>query len=521
MSYFLDNLLRFYHLTPEALERRRAPGSFQNLHRPDGLSEFEQVIARLDRALKDKEKMVIYGDYDVDGLTSTAIMVMGLSACGLQPGFFIPSRYHEGYGLHAERICQFQEKGYHLIITVDNGISCHEQIALAKFLGMEVVVIDHHSCPATLPDTPYIFHQLHSSFLDYNCSAASLSYFVVSRLMHRDDPYLATLAGIAVFSDVMPLIGNNLELAKLSLQFLQQYRYPNLVSLLEGDISYDSLNFNLIPTLNSPGRVCKDSLATNQACRFLLSSDGADSLKYSAFLREINQQRKQLVRSVQFDGTRAFESEHAIVLVSNDYSGLTGLFANRIMREKNKACLVFAKGEADPQLLIGSLRLPEGFVSDAFLNHTYFVASGGHQKAAGVTIRERDYYKAMMDFVSDCEKQACEQKKEENESIPLDLEDLTLKNYGIYEMFAPFGEGFPSPSFALSFTKSDVVFSKNHNAAFVYAKNKEAKASYFGSLDAIDSPLYSMYTLIGSLRKETFRNVTSVVLLGEKLISEE
>ena len=182
------------------------------------------MIARLDRALKNKEKMVIYGDYDVDGLTSTAIMVMGLSACGLQPGFFIPSRYHEGYGLHAERIRQFQEKGYHLIITVDNGISCHEQIALAKFFGMEVVVIDHHSCPATLPDTPYIFHQLHSSFLDYNCSAASLSYFVVSRLMHRDDPYLATLAGIAVFSDVMPLIGNNLELAKLSLQFLQQYR---------------------------------------------------------------------------------------------------------------------------------------------------------------------------------------------------------------------------------------------------------------------------------------------------------
>lgn len=521
MSYFLDNLLRFYHLTPEALERRKAPGSFQNLHRPDGLAEFEQVIARLDQAVKEKEKTVIYGDYDVDGLTSTAIMVLGLNACGLQPGFFIPSRYHEGYGLNTERIRQFQKKGYHLIITVDNGISCHEQIALAKSLSMEVIVIDHHTCPNMLPDTPYLFHQSHSSFLDYNCSAASLSFFVISRLMHRDDPYLATLAGIAVFSDVMPLLGNNLELAKLSLQFLQQYRYPNLVSLLEGDISYDSLNFNLIPTLNSPGRVCKDSLATNHACRFLLSPDGAESQKYSVFLREVNQQRKQIVRSVQFDEKRTFESEHAIVLVSEDYTGLTGLFANRIMREKNKPCLIFAKGEADPHQLIGSLRLPEGFTSETFLNHTYFVASGGHQRAAGLTIREEDYYKTMMDFVSDCEKQACENKKEEADSIPLDLEDLTLKNYETYEMFAPFGEGFPAPVFALAFSKSEVMFSKNHNAAFVYAKNKEGKATYFGSLEPLESSLYSMYTLIGSLRKETFRNVTSVVLFGEKLLSEE
>lgn len=521
MSYFLDNLLKHYQMTAEDLERRKAPGSFIRLKRPDGLPAFENVIQRLEKAINSQEKTVIYGDYDVDGLTSTAVLYLGLLVAGLKVGYFIPSRYVEGYGLNKDRITQFAEKGYKLIVTVDNGISCHEQIEYAKSLGLEVIVIDHHACPETLPNTPYIFHQTNSGFLDYNCSAASLAFFVSSRLMKKDEPYLATLAGIAVFSDVMPLVGNNLEMAKLCLQSLNQYRYTNLLSLMEGDISYDSINFNLIPALNSPGRIAKDSLSTNHACQFLLSQKPESVLKYSAFLKELNNKRKELVKNVKFVEGKTFESEHAIVLTCEDYAGLAGLFANRVMREKNKPSLIFAPSENDESLLIGSLRLPEGFSSKKFLSNTYFVACGGHERAAGLTIKSSDYFKAMMDFVSDCEKQALEKRADEEDLIPLDLEDINKANYKTFEMFQPFGEGFPSPKFAVSFAKEDVTFSKNHNAAFVYPGNKEGKVVYFGPLDDFESPLYSLYTVIGTLRQETFRDNSTVSLLGEKLISEE
>ncbi|MFA6830637.1 MAG: DHH family phosphoesterase, partial [Bacilli bacterium] len=248
-----------------------------NLNLPYDLPDFVKVVNRIKESISKHEKVVVYGDYDVDGLTSTAIMVKTLLQLGLKSGYFIPSRYHEGYGLCISRVEDFIKKGYQTIITVDNGISAFEAIDYAKSKGLEVIVIDHHEIQEKLPNTDYIFHQNLSGFIDYNCSAASLAFFVCSYLLGGFDYYLATMAGIAVFSDVMPLIGNNLELAKISLFAMKKFRYPNLISLNTSDeISYDYYSFVLIPSLNSVGRILTDTLATNAACKFLIYPDQPD-----------------------------------------------------------------------------------------------------------------------------------------------------------------------------------------------------------------------------------------------------
>jgi single-stranded-DNA-specific exonuclease len=524
MSSFLTELLEHYHLSLQDLSARRAPGSFAALKRPDGLPAFENVIARLEKAIASGEKTVIYGDYDVDGLTATAILKTALDERGLKPGFFIPSRYVEGYGLNSGRIDEFHAKGYTLILTVDNGVSALSEIEKAKSLGMEVLVIDHHEAPEKLPDTPYLFHQTLSGFLPYNCSAASLAYFVAARLLGKDDSYLATLAGIAVFSDVMPLVGNNLVFAKLALASLNTERFANLASLLPAlPATYEDLSFTLIPSLNSPGRIAKDSLATNNVCRFLLARDDPKAIaRYRTVLLSFNEERKTVVKNVAFNPKKTLESDHGSVLCTDSYPGLSGLFANKVMREKNRPVAVFAPEEKDPSILSGSLRCPDPYHVDTFLekNRSRFLSAGGHAKAAGLRIKAADYYQVATLFLSECEKQALESVKKDDDGIAMVLEDLNAENYAVYESFFPFGEGFEAPVFSLSAGREEVTFSQNRNAAFVYSADHSGKAVYFGDLSLFGEERYTLFTFQGRFRKETYNGKVSYSLFADKVIPE-
>ena len=141
---FLHQLLEHYRFTLKDLEARKVSGSFVALKRPDGLKDFEDVVSRIKKAVFVKEKVVLYGDYDVDGLAATAILSMALDELGLRHGFFIPSRYVEGYGLSESRVREFHDKGYHFMICLDNGVAQNAACKLAHDLSMEVLVIDHH-----------------------------------------------------------------------------------------------------------------------------------------------------------------------------------------------------------------------------------------------------------------------------------------------------------------------------------------------------------------------------------------
>ena len=462
---FLTDLLEHFGITWQDLRARRAPGSFASLKRPASDSGFVTVLDRLKKAIACKEKIVIYGDYDVDGLTATAILKRALDSCGAEVGFFIPSRYVEGYGLHVSRLPQFHEKGYRLLVLVDNGIVANDAILEAKRLGMDVLVVDHHEVGSELPVADGIFHQRINGFLDYNCSAASLCYFLAAELLGRDDPYLAFLAGIAVFSDVMPLQENNLVFAKLALMFLNDRRFQNIANLLSLPASYDDLSFTLIPTLNAPGRIGRDSLSTNWACQFLVRmEDRAYARDKAAFLREMNSKRKELVRQAAFLEGQELSTAGGYCGIYAGLSGLSGLVANREMRKRHVPVAVFCQDEKSPDCLVGSLRSTLPFLSDFLKTQsTLFKHAGGHAKACGVTIDKRDYLKFATLFLSRCEKERLERKEaKEVGAIPIALEDLCQENFDVLKGFEPFGEGFPSPTFEMTVDTASLSYGKSY-----------------------------------------------------------
>lgn len=491
---FLTKLLEHYHLNCKDLDARNASGSFEFLKRPDGIPSYQSFLKSLMTIIDKKEKTVIYGDYDVDGLTSVAILKIALDKIGLNPGFFIPSRYIEGYGLNSERVKQFHDKGYQVIITCDNGITQFDSIALAVSLGMKVLVIDHHEKSDKYPAFESLFHQIYSGFLDYNCSAASLCYFVASSLLKKDDPYLATLAGLAVFSDSMPLVGNNYQFAKLALMFLNRYRYPNLLSLIgtKKKIDYSDINFNLNSPLNSVGRIRKDSLSTNNACRFLLCNTlGSKYDKYAKEILSCNEEKKELVKKITFLNQFTMETSYGICLRTNSYSGLTGLFANKILREKKIPVAVFSQSESDQDVLVCSLRAPSGLKADGFLNQneSLFLTKGGHEQACGFTIRKDDYFKVVTAFMTYFIKAFMDFTPAKEDFIEISLDEVNRDNYFTLEQFMPFGESFKAPEFLVDIPIASFKIAKSGKVAFADSCDKTGKVVLFSHLDELKKKL--------------------------------
>lgn len=520
--YFLTKLLEYYNMNINDHDERNSPWSFNSLTTPFNLNDFVSVIDRIEQAISNDEKTVIYGDYDVDGLTSVAILKSALDKRGLNPGFYIPSRYVDGYGLNVNRVQQFYEKGYHLIITVDNGICCNEAISLAKHYGMDVIVIDHHEESDVKPDYDFCFHQIKSGFLKYNCSAASLCFFVASKLLSKFDAYYATLAGIAVFSDVMPLVGNNLELAKMMLYFINKYKYDNLCQLLGiGNITYHDISFNLIPSLNSVGRICKQPIYNNNLCKFLFIDDTKFIKDTALFIKSKNAERKEIVSKVKFNEKYTLESDHGICLMTDDYSGLSGLFANKILKEKNKPVAIFSNSDIDDDQFIASIRVPDNYSLDEFLSSIKgtIVTGGGHKKACGITIYKKDYYLICTQFISSMSKQSLDLKDVTIKTIDITLDDLNAINYQCLETFMPFGEGFNEPIFRLIVDKEGFVIVSDK---FAYKTNdKDGKVIVFNNSSILKDTRYSHFEILGNFSLDSFKEKKTYTLVSKKIIPYE
>ena len=521
MNSFLNKLLDYYQININDLNSRNAVRSFNDLTLPYNDAKFLSVCNRIKKAKDNNEKVVIYGDYDVDGLTSVSILKLSLDKLKINCGYFIPSRYIEGYGIVIDRIKQFKDKGYNLIITVDNGISKINEIEYAKSLGMEVIVIDHHEI-TSLPNTDYIFHQNLSKFINYNCSAASLAFFVASYLLDNFDPYLATLAGIAVFSDVMPLVGNNLIFAKLMLEFINKYKYANLLSLIKdvssnNKITYHQISFEVISKLNAVGRVLTDSMATIKACQLLLNPYDLNKIEtLSKFIEDASNLKKDVLKNYQMISSYTLESDHCQSYVLNCLSGVAGLIANRLMQKNNKPTIVYAISSVNSDQLVGSIRVPDGYDVTSILDKYkhLFIECGGHKKAAGVTIDKKNYFQVMTFIAMEFSLQSS--KIVNNEKyVEVEIEELNDENYNILNMFQPFGEGFAEPKFSLEAYKENVLIVPNK---FIKYSKSSSTAIYF-SADNIPENFDSVI-FVGKFTKNVFNGKTTYQLNADKVFFE-
>lgn len=448
METLLDKLLAYYDLSEEEFATLSKPVEEIKLLDPDSIEGMDKVKSRIISAIENKEKIIVYGDYDCDGISATSIMVKTFQMLGYPVSYYIPSRYIDEYGINIGNVRKIAEAGFKLLILVDNGISQDEEIKLANELGIDVLVIDHHENNGVVVEAKGIVHPFVSNISKISGSAGYMSLFVSAALLGKYDPYLVTIAGLSTISDMMELKEYNRDVVRLAIHYLRKYRFPKLISLLEQDvISEKSFALEIAPKINAVGRLITNK-NINLLVKYLTSNE--ECLNIRDWIVEVNNDRKELTKKLSEDIAEDFTDKKCIVLKLNILKGMIGLVANRLITKYNVPTIIFTVDEKDPQYLKGSIRSKEGFnVVKAFESlDKYLVEGGGHALAGGLTILAKDFD----DFKADFEKLCIKYPPIEVEEnyIDISLKDITMGNYDLVRKFAPFGMGNKEPVFRIT-----------------------------------------------------------------------
>jgi len=440
---------------------------------PELLPGVKSAAQRIRLALTRKQKITLYGDYDVDGITGVAILWQILTLLGANVDYYIPHRIDEGYGLNTEAVESIAKSGAKLLITIDCGITAHTAAELAQKLGLDLIICDHHCLADTLPAAFAIVHPaLDKSYANPDSSGSLVAFklgWAVADLFKtgpklspqvRDFMLNATsLAAMGVIADVMELRGENRTLASFGLSLLSDPKLPGLQALIEsaeltgkGLDSYH-IGFRLAPMLNAAGRIGHARLAVELLTS--ISRPHADQI--ADYLKGQNSQRQRFERKIFNHACQLIEKlgldnpkRKTIVLADTSWhSGVVGIVASRIVDKFFRPAIVINSGSTPAQ---GSARSIPGFdiLTAISACSKHLVRFGGHKMAAGVTIQPENVQK----FADDLETYAQTHLRDEQCTPKLNIDALAqlsefnFESVNELKLLGPFGQGNPEPLFA-------------------------------------------------------------------------
>ncbi len=434
-----------------------------DFHDPFNMHGMEQAVERINRALEDGEKILVYGDYDSDGITSTTVMLNVLLDLGADVDFMIPNRFTHGYGPHEELFRQAHENGVQLIITVDNGISGVEPIRVAKELGMDVIVTDHHEAGETLPNADVILHpRVPEGHYPFGELAGVGVAFKLAHALYGEVPdHLFEYVAIGTIADLVPLKGENRYLVKRGIKALKTSSSPWVKALCEAagvkqiDINEETIGFYFGPRLNAIGRLGSAMPGVD----FLMSESKQQAEQLAGVLNEKNNERKDIVNTITEEAIAMIESDETIknslvLVVAQEgwNAGVVGIVASRLVGEYYKPTIVLSldpeKGTAK-----GSARSIEGFhlYDELAKNRDIIPHFGGHPMAAGMTFP----LEHVGELRNRLHQQAAEVLTEEQLvpklyiDVPVDLSEISVEAIEEIRKLGPFGTDFAKPVFAL------------------------------------------------------------------------
>ncbi len=407
-----------------------------------------QEAARRIRAAKEAhEKVLIGGDYDCDGICATAIMKALLDRLGIVNGYYIPDRFKEGYGLGEKTVRLAKERGYTLLITVDNGVKAHAALRLAKQMGMDTIVTDHHMIEEQV-EADILVHPERMEEEYSGLCGAGVAY-ELSRYMLGDIPSLTGLAAVASIGDVMPLWAQTRAIVRHGFAAINAGALPSVGRMLAGErANLESVAFRIVPKLNAVGRMQDDS-NVNTLVPFLLSDDPLQLAGYAAQLEKVNNRRKNISARMS-EKAEALLDESAMPVLYDDsfQEGICGLVAGRLCGRYHRPFLVAGKHDT---LIKGSGRSVPGFNLFTFFQDDFpeLTAFGGHAQAVGFALRQEDFaaFKAK-----------CQRKMEAmhftfeppvKKAIAVDSGLLTLANVKDLDLLDPLPKEVPTPLFAI------------------------------------------------------------------------
>jgi single-stranded-DNA-specific exonuclease len=474
--------------------------SISELYNPFLMEGMHEAVSRIIKALAKKEKVFIHGDYDVDGVTATALLFFTLKEFLADSAYYIPDRLTEGYGLGSNGVEEAIRLKADLVITVDCGISSHEEVDALNKNGIDVIITDHHEPPDILPDAYAIINPLQETcrYPDKNLSGVSIAFKLCqalsSELNNNNLWKHLDLVSLGTVSDIAPILGENRILVKEGLKLLRDGgSNKGIRALIEAsgikkdEIGAFEIGFILGPRINAAGRLG----SAGTAVELLLTDDCEKAKELAKKLNEANQERQRIEKSTLKEAISKIErdinfKDHKVIVLHNEdwHTGVMGIVASRITDRFNRPAILISTKDG---LGRGSGRSIENFhLFEALSNCGGFLKEfGGHQYACGLTILEEN----LPGFIKLINKLAADTIATEDltQSLSIDMDiGLSMIDYKIAEDIAtlePFGEGNPEPIFCsrgLRLTRPLRVLKGEHIKFQVTDGNKNFEAIGFG-----------------------------------------
>jgi single-stranded-DNA-specific exonuclease len=454
---------------PDSLNFFKTP-TLADLHDPFLFKDMQKAVDRIIEAIHARERIVIYGDYDVDGTSGSALLVHTLRFLCAQVSYRVPHRLNDGYGLHNKYVEELAEKNVAIIITVDCGISCIKEVDLANQLGVDVIITDHHTIPVKTPNPaqpeetelnpPKAFALIHPDLSpDYpfkKLAGSGVAFKLACALLKqtKNEDMIAKitdLASLGTVADCVPLIGENRMLLKLGLKQMHQTEWDGLQAILDSAghkdaITSQTIGFQIGPRINAAGRMDTPMWAIQT-----LVSEGQQARDLSSKLTMLNELRRSATTQALEEAEQQVDPEDSLLIASGPWSkGIVGLLAGRIQDRNQKPCFIL---QDEGETMTGSARSMPGFHCVKALDQVkdILVGYGGHAQAAGFHLKAKDYpeFKKRLNAFA----------KEEFEENPLVIkqdvdcllqgEEISLQTLRELSPLAPHGIGNPSPTFLI------------------------------------------------------------------------
>ncbi len=424
------------------------------------LPDMDKAISRIKEALEKKEKVAIFGDYDADGITASVILKKCFDRLGLENIVYLPDRINEGYGMNKGAVEYLHNEGVTLVVTVDCGVSCHDEIDYAKTLGIDTVVTDHHNCPEILPccigvvnpkrdDSRYPFKDL---------SGAGVAYKLATALIGEKETFdLLEFSAIGTIADIMDIKGENRKIVKEGIRIMNEKPSGGVKALLSAAsktvVDSTAVSFILSPRINCAGRMESPYTAFN----LLLEPDFDKAAELAHKLNSLNSARQKNEQEIYDEAIEIIKngnlSDYKVIVAGKDNwnTGVIGIVASKITEKVSKPCILIAYDDEGNGHASG--RSIEGFnLYDALDESSdMLVKFGGHSMAAGLSLhksKEDEFRKAINEYADKILKEEDFLKKV---YIDASIPSFAVNNKNINELslLEPFGAGNEKPSFAI------------------------------------------------------------------------
>ncbi|WP_270744915.1 single-stranded-DNA-specific exonuclease RecJ [Lactococcus petauri] len=496
----------------------------QQLHDPFLLHDMEKAVQRILTAIENGQNILIYGDYDADGMTASSVMKSALDELGAEVQVYLPNRFTDGYGPNLDVYKYFiQNEDIDLIITVDNGVAGHEAIAYAQSQNVDVIVTDHHSMPEVLPEAFAIVHPEHpeSNYPFRYLAGVGVAFKVATALLDYIPSDMLDLVAIGTIADMVSLTDENRILVSHGLKVLANTERAGLMELMRlsgtdfEKVNEETIGFQIAPRLNALGRLDDP----NPAIELLTGWDEEVAAEIAQMIDEKNSERKVIVENIFNQALTMITDEPVQILYHKDWhKGVLGIVAGRLLEQFHKPIIMLAEEEG---VLRGSARSIENFnIFEALNEHReLFMAFGGHKQAAGMTFALENVEvikQVMLDFIQENDIDMSGKSSLEVQGS-LQFDEISLETIRSLEKLSPYGMDNPKPHFLLTDYQVEQARSMgkdNSHLKLKLVQNGQAlDAVYFGhgaeSLEFEQSDT----ELVGTLSSNTWNGTTTVQLM--------